>query len=142
MPEAQGRHRLQGLIPWLEARLPADRRFYVVIALLFGLVGYAAGVSLLGRVTRQPINLEEKALPPVQRGANPVLPTSPPAPDQTDITDKSEPSAESEPPVPELELEPAAVPDRSTFTEEQNCLIWKRTFPEAAAKLKPGDACY
>ena len=140
MPDAQGRHRLHRWAPWLESRLPDDRRFYLVIALLFGLVGYAAGVNLLSRVSRQPINLEEQALPPVQGGANPVLPSTAPA--QTDVTAKPEPSEKDPPLVPELELKPAPVPDRSEFTEEQNCRIWKRTFPEAAAKLKPGDACY
>ena len=140
MPDAQDRHRLHRVLPWLETRLPVDRRFYVVIAVLFGLVGYASGVSLLSRVSREPINLEEKALPPVQGGANPVLPS--PAPASAEVTAAPEPPTESQPAVPELELKPAPVPDRSEFTEEQNCRIWKRTFPEAAAKLKPGDACY
>ena len=112
----------------------------MVIAVLFGLIGYVSGVSLLSRVSRQPINLEEKALPPVEGGANPVVPSAAPSP--SDGAASPEPSSELQPPVPKLELRPAPVPDRSEFTEEENCRIWKRTFPEAAAKLKPGDACY
>lgn len=140
MTETNDRHRLQTFIPWLEAKLPVDRRFYVVITVLFGLVGYASGVTLLSRISRPPVNLEEKPLPPVEGGANPVLPR--PAPVQSEVTAKPALPPEIKSPAPALELKPAPVPDRSEFTEEQNCLIWKRTFPEAAAKLKPGDACY
>lgn len=135
MQRSQLRERLREFPARLEQNLPANRKFYILIALAFGCVGYLAGVALLGRFTPAPINLEEPVLPPVEGGANPVLPDTRSTQEPTDSGIKPEP-----PPVPELQ--PSAVPDRSAFTAAENCRIWKRTFPEAAAKLKPGDACY
>lgn len=140
MKRSQLRQRLREFPARLEQNLPANRNFYILIAVAFGCTGYLAGVSLLGRFTPAPINLEEPVLPPVERGANPVLPDTRPTQETTDSGIKPEtPPAPDQPPP---ELQPSAVPDRSAFTADENCRIWKRTFPEAAAKLKPGDACY
>ncbi len=136
MKRARLRHRLQQLPPWLEKTLPAERNFYVLVAIAFGVVGYLAGVSLLGRFESPPISLDETPLPPVEGGVNPVLPGTAPAEPIND------PAELTMPPVPAPEIKPAPVPDRSEFTEAENCRIWKRTFPEAAAKLKPGDSCF
>lgn len=140
MQRSQLHQTLRQLPARLEQHLPGDRRFYILIAVAFGCVGYMAGMALLGRITPAPINLEEPVLPPVEGGANPVLPDSRPTQTPTDpgLTPEATPSADR----PAPELQPSAVLDRSAFTAAENCRIWKRTFPEAAAKLKPGDACY
>ena len=135
MQRSELRKTLRQLPARVEQNLPTTRKFYILIAVAFGCAGYLAGVALLGRFTPAPINLEEPVLPPVEGGANPVLQGSRPTQAPTDSDIKSE-----TPPAPELQ--PSAVPDRSAFTAAENCRIWKRTFPEAAAKLKPGDSCY
>ena len=140
MQRSELRHTLRQLPARVEQSLPTTRKFYILIAVAFGCVGYLAGVSLLGRFTPAPINLEEPVLPPVEGGANPVLPDTRPTQVPTDSAIKPETPPAPDQPAPELQ--PSAVPDRSAFTAAENCRIWKRTFPEAAAKLKPGDACY
>jgi len=147
MQRSQLRQRFDQFEARLEQLLPGDRRFYLAIAVAFGCLGYVGGTSMLRMVARAPINLEEPELPPVEGGANPLMPdarsgngaegrdgsaeaSSEPDSDDASATGGGDP--------PEL----ASERDRSRFTEEQNCRIWKRTFPEAAARLKPGDSCY
>lgn len=138
MDQLKLRQSLSKLPAWIEHNLPDSRRFYIVIAMVFGIMGYWVGMALMSRFAPEPISLEAPVLPPVEGGANPVLPATPPK--QT-TTDPDIPlPLETTPPEPELQ--PLAVPDRSAFTAAENCRIWKRTFPEAAKKLKPGDACY
>ena len=71
MQRSQLRERLREFPARLEQNLPANRKFYILIALAFGCVGYLAGVALLGRFTPAPINLEEPVLPPVEGGRKP-----------------------------------------------------------------------
>lgn len=135
---------LDQLASQVEQSLPVDRRFYVAIALVFGLVGYLAGVALVSRFAPEPISLEEPQLPPVEGGANPVLAGEDDQQQGNDPAaakpDASESQAAPKTAVPALN--PGEVRDRSEFTKAENCRIWKRTFPELAAKLKPGDSCY
>lgn len=155
MQGSQLRQRFERLTAQLERSLPGDRRFYLAVAVAFGCLGYIGGASLLSLVARAPIDLAEPELPPVEGGANPLILDSAPkikpqdaAASATDPS-KTDPSKQKDPTDAEVvpdqnapELKPAVVPDRSTFTKAENCRIWKRTFPEAAARLKPGDSCY
>lgn len=142
MPRSQLRQRLSRAAAGIERSLPVDRRFYLLVAFGFGFVGYFSGMALLGRWTQQPISLEEPSLPPVEGGANPVLPGAPITPEDLPEFMISDVDEEQTSDLPPPELRPAPVIDRSEFTEAENCRIWRRTFPEAAAKLEPGDACY
>ena len=49
-------------------------------------------------------------------------------------------------PMPEKDVQAISPFPVNEFTnlsqEEKNCVIWKNAYPEAAYKLKQGDACY
>ena len=75
-------------------------------------------------------------MPDARSGKGPEGPDG--SADASSETDPADASATEGGDPPEL----ASERDRSRFTEEQNCRIWRRTFPEAAARLKPGDSCY
>ena len=109
----------------------------------FALVGFFIGSSLIKNTLKHQINLN----PPEEASdseSNPYLGEFLLESEGTNNVKKPI-SAETK----QLQgIDPSSVSSspESEFTklsqEEKNCVIWKNAYPEAAYKLKQGDACY
>ena len=122
--------------------LRSIKRLELLIGIGFSLIGFTIGSLLIGNTLNSKIQLDS----PKEISDNDSRPyLSEIAPD-SEIPNVSNPQVESVQQLRKKEQQTASSSPSNEFTslsqEEKNCVIWKNAYPEAAYKLKQGDACY
>ena len=123
-------------------RLRPLKKLELLVGIGFSLIGFFIGSLLLGNTLNSKIQLDS----PKEISDNDSRPyLSEIAPD-SEIPNVSNPQVESVKQLRKKEQKTASSSPSNEFTslsqEEKNCVIWKNAYPEAAYKLKQGDACY
>ena len=123
-------------------RLRPLKKLELLVGIGFSLIGFFIGSLLLGNTLNSKIQLDS----PKEISDNDTRPyLSEIAPDSK-IPNVSNPQVESIQQLRKKEQQTASSSPSNEFTslsqEEKNCVIWKNAYPEAAYKLKQGDACY
>jgi len=123
-------------------RLRPLKKLELLVGIGFSLIGFFIGSLLLGNTLNSKIQLDS----PKEISDNDSRPyLSEIAPD-SEIPNVSNPQVESVQQLRKKEQQTASTSPSNEFTrlsqEEKNCVIWKNAYPEAAYKLKQGDACY
>ena len=123
-------------------RLRPFKKLELLVGIGFSLIGFFIGSLLLGNTLNSKIQLDS----PKEISDNDSRPyLSEIAPD-SEIPNVSNPQVESVQQLRKKEQQTASSSPSNEFTslsqEEKNCVIWKNAYPEAAYKLKQGDACY
>ena len=123
-------------------RLRPLKKLELLVGIGFSLIGFFIGSLLLGNTLNSKIQLDS----PKEISDNDSRPyLSEIAPD-SEIPNVSNPQVESVQQLRKKEKQTASTSPSNEFTslsqEEKNCVIWKNAYPEAAYKLKQGDACY
>ena len=123
-------------------RLCPLKKLELLVGIGFSLIGFFIGSLLLGNTLNSKIQLDS----PKEISDNNSRPyLSEIAPD-SEIPNVSNPQVESVQQLRKKEQQTASSSPSNEFTslsqEEKNCVIWKNAYPEAAYKLKQGDACY
>ena len=118
------------------------KKLELLVGIGFSLIGFFIGSLLLGNTLNSKIQLDS----PKEISNNDSRPyLSEIAPD-SEIPNASNPQVESVKQLRKKEQKTASSSPSNEFTslsqEEKNCVIWKNAYPEAAYKLKQGDACY
>jgi hypothetical protein len=123
-------------------KLRSANRIELLVGTGFSLVGFLIGSTLIGHTFKSEIQLESPQ-EETQPDSKPYLAES--------FLDNQKPNSDvksQENDAKPLQKEvPAISPSpvnefTSLSQEEKNCVIWKNAYPEAAYKLKQGDACY
>ena len=123
-------------------RLRPLKKLELLVGIGFSLIGFFIGSLLMGNTLNSKIQLDS----PKEISDNDSRPyLSEIAPD-SEIPNVSNPQVESVKQLRKKEQKTASSSPSNEFTslsqEEKNCVIWKNAYPEAAYKLKQGDACY
>ena len=123
-------------------RLRSLKKPELLVGIGFSLIGFFIGSLLIGSSLNSKIQLDS----PKEISDNDSRPyLSEIAPD-SEIPNVSNPQVESVQQLRKKEQQTASSSPSNEFTsltqEEKNCVIWKNAYPEAAYKLKQGDACY
>ena len=123
-------------------RLRPLKKLELLVGIGFSLIGFLIGSLLIGNTLNSKIQLDS----PKEISDNDSRPyLSEIAPD-SEIPNVSNPQVESVKQLRKKEKQTASTSPSNEFTslsqEEKNCVIWKNAYPEAAYKLKQGDACY
>ena len=123
-------------------RLRPLKKLELLVGIGFSLIGFFIGSLLLGNTLNSKIQLDS----PKEISNNDSRPyLSEKSPD-SEIPNASNPQVESVKQLRKKEQKTASSSPSNEFTslsqEEKNCVIWKNAYPEAAYKLKQGDACY
>ncbi len=118
------------------------KKLELLVGIGFSLIGFFIGSLLMGNTLNSKIQLDS----PKEISDNNSRPyLSEIAPD-SEIPNVSNPQVESVQQLRKKEQQTASTSPSNEFTrlsqEEKNCVIWKNAYPEAAYKLKQGDACY
>ena len=118
------------------------KKLELLVGIGFSLIGFFIGSLLTGNTLNSKIQLDS----PKEISHNNSRPyLSEIAPD-SEIPNVSNPQVESVQQLRKKEQQTASTSPSNEFTrlsqEEKNCVIWKNAYPEAAYKLKQGDACY
>ena len=118
------------------------KKLEFVVGIGFSLIGFFIGSLLIRNTLNSKIQLDS----PKEISDNDSRPyLSEIAPD-SEIPNVSNPQVESVQQLRKKEQQTASSSPSNEFTslsqEEKNCVIWKNAYPEAAYKLKQGDACY
>ena len=118
------------------------KKLELLVGIGFSLIGFFIGSLLMGNTLNSKIQLDS----PKEISDNNSRPyLSEIAPD-SEIPNVSNPQVESVQQLRKKEKQTASTSPSNEFTslsqEEKNCVIWKNAYPEAAYKLKQGDACY
>ena len=118
------------------------KKLELVVGIGFSLIGFFIGSLLIGNTLNSKIQLDS----PKEISDNDSRPyLSEKSPD-IEIPNVSNPQVESVQQLRKKEKQTASTSPSNEFTslsqEEKNCVIWKNAYPEAAYKLKQGDACY
>ena len=118
------------------------KKLELLVGISFSLVGFFIGSLLIGNILNSKIQLDS----PKEISDNDSRPyLSEIAPD-SEIPNVSNSQVESVQQLRKKEQQTASTSLSNEFTslsqEEKNCVIWKNAYPEAAYKLKQGDACY
>ena len=118
------------------------KKLELVVGIGFSLIGFFIGSLLIGNTLNSKIQLDS----PKEISDNDSRPyLSEKSPD-IEIPNVSNPQVESVKQLRKKEQQTASTSPSNEFTslsqEEKNCVIWKNAYPEAAYKLKQGDACY
>ena len=118
------------------------KKLELLVGISFSLVGFFIGSLLIGSSLNSEIQLDS----PKEISDNDPRPyLSEKSPD-IEIPNVSNPQVESVKQLRKKEQQTASTSPSNEFTslsqEEKNCVIWKNAYPEAAYKLKQGDACY
>ena len=118
------------------------KKLELLVGIGFSLIGFFIGSLLIGKTLNSKIQLDS----PKEISDNDSRPyLSEIAPD-SEIPNVSNPQVESVQQLRKKEKQTASTSPSNEFTslsqEEKNCVIWKNAYPEAAYKLKQGDACY
>jgi len=121
-------------------RLRPLKKLELLVGIGFSLIGFFIGSLLLGNTLNSKIQLDSP-----KEISNITLTLSEISPD-SEIPNASNPQVESVKQLRKKEQKTASSSPSNEFTslsqEEKNCVIWKNAYPEAAYKLKQGDACY
>ena len=123
-------------------RLRSLKKPELLVGIGFSLIGFFIGSLLMGNTLNSKIQLDS----PKEISDNNSRPyLSEIAPD-SEIPNVSNSQVESVMKSRKKEQQTASTSPSNEFTslsqEEKNCVIWKNAYPEAAYKLKQGDACY
>ena len=118
------------------------KKLELLVGIGFSLIGFFIGSLLMGNTLNSKIQLDS----PKEISDNDSRPyLSEIAPD-SEIPNVSNSQVESVQQLRKKEQQTASTSPSNEFTrlsqEEKNCVIWKNAYPEAAYKLKQGDACY
>ena len=118
------------------------KKLELLVGIGFSLIGFFIGSLLMGNTLNSKIQLDS----PKEISDNNSRPyLSEIAPD-SEIPNVSNPQVESVQQLRKKDQQTASTSSSDEFTrlsqEEKNCVIWKNAYPEAAYKLKQGDACY
>ena len=118
------------------------KKLELLVGIGFSLIGFFIGSLLIGNTLNSKIQLDS----PKEISDNDSRPyLSEKSPD-IEIPNVSNPQVESVQQLRKKEKQTASTSPSNEFTslsqEEKNCVIWKNAYPEAAYKLKQGDACY
>ena len=114
----------------------------LLVGLSFVLIGFLIGSTLIGRTFKGEIQLDSQDV--TQPESKPYM--SEPFLDHENANSGLNSQATAAEPMPEKDVQAISPSPVNEFTslsqEEKNCVIWKNAYPEAAYKLKQGDACY
>ena len=114
----------------------------LLVGIGFSFIGLSVGSLLIGNTLHSKIKLDSpKEISELE--SKPYL--SELSPDSVRLN-VSKPQVEGIKQLQKRDQQPASSSPVKEFTslsqEEKNCVIWKNAYPEAAYKLKQGDACY
>ena len=114
----------------------------LLVGVSFSLVGFFVGSLMIGNTLNSKIQLDS----PEEISDNDSRPYLSETSLNGGIPNISNPPVESVKQLQNKEKQTASPSPSNRFTslsqEEKNCVIWKNAYPEAAYKLKQGDACY
>ena len=114
----------------------------LLVGLSIVLIGFLIGSTLIGRTFKGEIQLDSQDV--TQPESKPYM--SEPFLDHENANSGLNSQATAAEPMPEKDVQAISPSPVNEFTslsqEEKNCVIWKNAYPEAAYKLKQGDACY
>ena len=123
-------------------RLRPLKKLELLVGIGFSLIGFFIGSLLLGNTLNSKIQLDS----PKEISNNDSRPYLSEISLDSEIPNASNPQVESVKQLRKKEQQTASSSPSNEFTslsqEEKNCVIWKNAYPEAAYKLKQGDACY
>ncbi len=123
-------------------RLRPLKKLELLVGIGFSLIGFFIGSLLLGNTLNSKIQLDS----PKEISNNDSRPYLSEISLDSEIPNASNPQVESVKQLRKKEQKTASSSPSNEFTslsqEEKNCVIWKNAYPEAAYKLKQGDACY
>ena len=123
-------------------RLRPLKKLELLVGIGFSLIGFFIGSLLLGNTLNSKIQLDS----PKEISNNDSRPYLSEISLDSEIPNASNPQVESVQQLRKKEQQTASSSPSNEFTsltqEEKNCVIWKNAYPEAAYKLKQGDACY
>ena len=123
-------------------RLRPLKKLELLVGIGFSLIGFFIGSLLLGNTLNSKIQLDS----PKEISDNDSRLYSSEISLDSEIPNASNPQVESVKQLRKKEQKTASSSPSNEFTslsqEEKNCVIWKNAYPEAAYKLKQGDACY
>lgn len=123
-------------------RLRPLKKLELLVGIGFSLIGFFIGSLLLGNTLNSKIQLDS----PKEISNNDSRPYLSEISLDSEIPNASNPQVESNKQLRKKEQKTASSSPSNEFTslsqEEKNCVIWKNAYPEAAYKLKQGDACY
>ena len=123
-------------------RLRPLKKLELLVGIGFSLIGFLIGSLLIGNTLNSKIQLDS----PKEISDNDSRPYLSEISPDSEIPNVSNPQVESVKQLRNKEKQTASTSPSNEFTslsqEEKNCVIWKNAYPEAAYKLKQGDACY
>ena len=123
-------------------RLRSLKKPELLVGIGFSLIGFFIGSLLIGSTLNSKIQLDS----PKDISDNYPRPYLSEISPDDEIPNVSKPQVESVMKSRKKEQQTASTSPSNEFTslsqEEKNCVIWKNAYPEAAYKLKQGDACY
>ena len=123
-------------------RLRSLKKPELLVGIGFSLIGFFIGSLLMGNTLNSKIQLDS----PKEISDNDSRPYLSEISPDDEIPNVSKPQVESAIKSRKKEQQTASISPSNEFTslsqEEKNCFIWKNAYPEAAYKLKQGDACY
>ena len=123
-------------------KLRLANRLELSVGIGFTLIGFFVGSLLIRNTLNNKINLEspEEVSEPVPKPYVSEVSPSRETPNTTNPQEKDVNQTQNK----NLPAAPSASNDEFSrlSQEEKNCVIWKNAYPEAAYKLKKGDACY
>ena len=118
------------------------KKLELLVGIGFSLIGFFTGSLLIGNTLNSKIQLDS----PKEISENDSRPYLSEMSPDSEIPDVSNPQVERVKQLRKKEKQTASTSPSNEFTslsqEEKNCIIWKNAYPEAAYKLKQGDACY
>ncbi|MGB4533681.1 MAG: hypothetical protein WBI13_07305 [Synechococcus sp.] len=118
------------------------KKLELLVGIGFSLIGFFIGSLLMGNTLNSKIQLDS----PKEISDNNSRPYLSEIAHDSEIPNVSNPQVESVQQLRKKEQQTASTSPSNEFTrlsqEEKNCVIWKNAYPEAAYKLKQGDACY
>ena len=123
-------------------RLRTLKKMELLVGIGFSLIGFFIGSLLIGNTLNSKIQLDS----PKEISDNDSKPYLSEISPDGEIPNVSNPQVESVKELRKKEQQTASTSPSDEFIslsqEEKNCVIWKNAYPEAAYKLKQGDACY
>ena len=118
------------------------KKLELLVGIGFSLIGFFIGSLLMGNTLNSKIQLDS----PKEISDNNSRPYLSEIAPHSEIPNVSNPQVESVQQLRKKDQQTASTSPSDEFTrlsqEEKNCVIWKNAYPEAAYKLKQGDACY
>ena len=125
-------------------KLRSVNRIELLVGIGFSLIGFYLGSTLIGPQFHSEIQLDSPQREVTQSESKPYLEESFLDRETHNSVEKSQ--AADVKPLQDKDLPATPSSPVNEFTslsqEEKNCVIWKNAYPEAAYKLKQGDACY